>query len=176
MDCKKVFEVASGSGQHVAYLAARFPDVHFQPSELQPHSLDSINEWIYGLENVGNPLLLDTNQFGETSTLQGFDGVVCCNMIHISPYESCEGLARFAKSVLVTEGKILLYGPFIREGVNTSNSNLEFDKWLKAKDSRFGIRKLNRVAGTFETLGFSLDKVIEMPANNCVVIFKRNQK
>ena len=176
MNCKKVFEVASGSGQHVSYLAARFPDTYFQPSEVEVERFDSINEWAYGLANVGTPLLVDTTQIEDPFPLQGFDGLMCINMIHISPYESCEGLAKLAEEILVSEGKILLYGPYIREGVNTSNSNLEFDKWLKAKDSRFGIRRLDRVSGTFETHGFSLDEVIEMPANNCVVIFKRKAR
>ena len=47
-----------------------------------------------------------------------------------------ETLLRGAASVLREGGQLLLYGPYKFGGTFTTESNAEFDQWLKARDPR----------------------------------------
>ena len=95
-------------------------------------------------------------------------------MIHIAPWEATLGLMRGAGRVLTSGGKIWLYGPFIREGVETAEGNINFDVKLKGMDPRYGIRRLEDVADVAVGEGIGAPEVIEMPANNYLVSFARN--
>ena len=55
----QILEIGSGTGQHVAFFAARFPGWHFQPSDRTDEYFDAIRQRISGKSNVRNPLLLD---------------------------------------------------------------------------------------------------------------------
>ena len=54
-------------------------------------------------------------------------------MIHISPWSATEALLTGAAARLPTDGPLLLYGPYRRNGVHTAPSNERFDEWLKSK-------------------------------------------
>ncbi len=99
--------------------------------------------------------------------------ILCCNMIHIAPWEATLGLMRGAGRVLTPGGKLWLYGPFVREGVETAEGNVAFDARLKDMDPRFGVRRLEDVAEIAASEGLGGPEVVEMPANNCLVGFKK---
>jgi len=94
-------------------------------------------------------------------------------MIHISPWSATEGLFKGAARILPSSAPLYLYGPFRRQGVETAPSNIEFEAWLKAKDPAYGLRDLEAVAGCALRNGFLDPAVVEMPANNLSVIFRR---
>ena len=73
--------------------------------------------------------------------------VFCANVIHIAPWRVAEGLFAGAARVLQSGGLLLLYGPFKREGKHTAVSNAVFDT--------------------------SLRELVEMPANNLILVFAR---
>ena len=54
-------EIASGTGQHVAWFAAGLPRWTWQPTDAQPAALASIAAWAVqqGLKNVQPPVQLD---------------------------------------------------------------------------------------------------------------------
>ena len=75
--------------------------------------------------------------------------------------------------VLETGGVFCLYGPFNYDGNFTSESNAQFEQWLKARDPRSGIKDfetLNRLAGN---AGMELGKDYEMPANNRLLVWSK---
>ena len=67
---------------------------------------------------------------------------------------------------------LMIYGPFIRTTIQTSQSNLNFDQSLKSQNPLWGLRHLDEVNKLALENGFKLDKVIEMPANNLSVIYR----
>lgn len=165
-----VLEVASGTGEHCAHLAAALPGLRFQPSDPQPESLASINAWCAGLPNVRPAMALDAASTGWP--VASADAVLCINMIHIAPWSVAEGLVRGAAQVLPPGGPLLLYGPFFRHGQAPAPGNTAFDADLRARDPAWGVRQLEDVAALAAGAGFGPPHVTPMPANNLVITFR----
>ncbi|HEX4709306.1 DUF938 domain-containing protein [Phenylobacterium sp.] len=171
----RVVEVASGAGEHAAFLAAALPDVRWQPTDRDAEALTSIAAWraAAGLANLAAPLRLDAAD--PSSWPQGpFEAVVCINMIHISPWAACEGLMAGAARALASGGLLFLYGPFREAGVATAPSNLAFDQSLKARDPAWGLRDLAAVTALAGAHGLGFAERIGMPANNLIVVFEKS--
>lgn len=95
-------------------------------------------------------------------------------MIHIAPWAACLGLLDCAASVLSAAGGgiLYLYGPYRRAGAHTAPSNAAFDESLRARDPAWGIRDLETVVEEAVARGFTLEDVVEMPANNLSVVLR----
>ncbi|WP_340265480.1 DUF938 domain-containing protein [Sphingobium mellinum] len=167
-----VLEVASGSGEHVVHFAAAFPALQWQPSDPDQAALASIAAWREeaALPNLRQPVRLDAD--GDWPVGRA-DAVLCINMVHISPWDATLGLLRGAGKSLPTGGLLYLYGPYMRDGVETAPSNLTFDAWLKARDPRWGLRRMEDVIAAADAEGFRFDRLVEMPANNLSLLFRR---
>jgi len=170
----RVLEVASGAGEHAVFLAAALPGVSWQPSDRDAEALASIAAWRAqaGLSNLAEPIRLDAAD-AATWPAGPFDAIVCINMVHISPWAATEGLMAGASRLLTPGGKLLLYGPYLEDGVPTAASNLSFDASLKARDPAWGLRDLADVTGLAETRGLRFAERIAMPANNLIVVFEK---
>ncbi|MCW8086722.1 DUF938 domain-containing protein [Sabulicella glaciei] len=162
-----VLEVASGSGEHAVHLARRFPHLLWQPSDPDGEARASIALYVKeaGLPNLRPPVALDA---AGDAPFPPADAVLCINMIHIAPWEACEGLLRKAPG-----GSLFLYSPFVRDGVPTAPSNIAFDADLRARDPRWGVRRLEDVAALAAQHGWGPPAVTGMPANNLLVAFRR---
>jgi hypothetical protein len=167
-----VLEVASGSGQHVVHFAAALPALDWQPSDPDPAALASIESWRQeaGLPNVRPPLRLDASA---DWPVERADAILCVNMFHISPWEATLGLMKGAGAVLPPGGLLYLYGPYLRENVETAPSNLAFDASLKARDPQWGLRRVEDVIAAAAHEGLVFRRLLEMPANNLSLIFRR---
>jgi cyclopropane fatty-acyl-phospholipid synthase-like methyltransferase len=166
-----VLEIASGTGEHAMFLAQRFPHLEWLPTDPDPEALASIEAWRSeaGLPNLRAPLALDAASPEWLVTRA--DAMLCINMIHISPWEASEGLFAGAARLLPKGGKLLLYGPYLEDDVETAQSNLDFDAWLKARDPRFGIRNISDVDALAARNGLSRSRRAEMPANNLALAY-----
>jgi SAM-dependent methyltransferase len=168
-----VLEVASGTGQHVVHFARALPALEWQPTDQSEAALASIEAWREeaGLSNVRPPLQLDVT---ETHwPVERAEAVISINLIHIAPWSACLGLLAGAGRILPPGGPLVLYGPYFREGVETAPSNLAFDAGLRAQDPAWGLRSLEEVAQAARSHGLSLERVVELPANNLAVVFRR---
>jgi hypothetical protein len=168
-----VLEIASGSGEHVVHFAGAFPALTWQPSDPDPAALASIGAWTSeaGVGNVLPPVRIDAAAAGWP--MARADAVLCINMVHISPWAATEGLMKGSRMLLSSRGILYLYGPFIRTGVETAPSNLSFDLSLRQRDANWGIRNLEDVTDLAKRHGLACEAVVEMPANNLSVIFRK---
>lgn len=169
----RVLEIASGTGEHAAYLAARLPHLHWQPSDLDPESLPSIDAWAResGCDTLAKAIALDVRD--EPWPLEDVDAIFCANMIHISPFEACLGLLDGAARHLSANGRLVLYGPYKIGGEHTAQSNADFDASLRGRDPTWGVRDLETVCKEASTRGLLFQKRVPMPANNQIVIFEK---
>ena len=168
-----VLEVASGSGEHVMHFATALPNLVFQPSDPDADARASIDDWAHttGLANVRPAMALDAE--AAAWPLDTADAVLCCNMIHISPWAAAAGLIAGAARVLPADGLLYLYGPYRRGGRHTAPSNEAFDRDLRRRNPAWGVRDLEDVAASARDNGFGAPEIVEMPANNLSLIFRR---
>jgi hypothetical protein len=169
-----VLEVASGSGQHVAHFAAALPALQWQPSDPDSRSRASISAWIRseGPANVREPLALDVCSL-PWPVLRA-DALLAINMIHIAPWAATEALFAGAQQLLAAGAVLFLYGPYRRFGAHTAPSNVEFDAQLRATNPAWGVRDLERVVEVAAQAHFEPVELVEMPANNFSVVFRKN--
>jgi len=182
-----VLEISSGTGEHAVYFASNLSHMYWLPSEPQATGRDSIQAWGEAMPTDNlllPPLDIDVSKQpwpAEEDTVQSrlaaLNAPICAianiNMIHIAPWEMCAYLMAGAQRILPPKGILYLYGPYKRNGQQTSSSNETFDQMLKGRDSRWGIRDLEAVVETAEQHELRLSEVVEMPANNLSVIFTR---
>ncbi len=170
-------EVASGTGQHAAHMASHLAPLFWQPSDIDPEKIKSIDAWTAesGAENILPAAHLDLlkNSFYDFILPAPLVAIAAINLIHIAPWQVAEALVKGSAKALETDGVLFLYGPYRRGGQHTSPSNENFDLSLKSRDSEWGVRDLEAVAKMAVEAGFCSPTVIEMPANNLSVVFKR---
>lgn len=167
-----VLEVGSGSGQHVAHFAAALPHLRWQPTDLAENLpvLDA-NLQQYGNANINPPLALDvtTTPWPVTSA----DVIYSANTLHIMGWPEVIAFMQGAGKLLTPGGLLCVYGPFRYQGHYTSASNAEFDRWLRLRDPRSGIRDFEALNQHTLELGLELKCDLPMPANNQLLIWHR---
>lgn len=171
-----VLEIGSGTGQHVVTYAARTPRLTWWPSDVQASHLGSIEAWRQhaGLDNVQPPQSVDLTDPAWTWQPGGaLTAMLCCNVLHISPWTVSQNLIAGAARHLAPEGLLFVYGPFMRDGAHTAPSNAAFDASLKTQNPAWGVRDTSDLAALARQSGLALAEVVDMPANNFVLVFAR---
>jgi SAM-dependent methyltransferase len=177
-----VLETGSGTGQHAVHFAAHSPGIVWWPSDLNERHLQSIAAWraFSGLPNIKPPLKLDLADpdWSEATRAGGCPpsllAIFCANVIHIAPWRVAEGLFAGAGRMLQEGGYLFLYGPFKRNGKHTALSNAVFDASLRENNPDWGVRDIDDVEKLASSCGLALREVVEMPANNLVLVFARS--
>lgn len=167
-----VLEIASGTGEHALAFSRRLSRLEWQPSDPDPLALASMEAWrSEGGDNLRAPILLDAS--APSWPIDRADALLCINMVHIAPWDAALGLLDGAGLLLGRGAPLILYGPWIEEGVATAPSNLAFDADLKARDPRWGLRMVETFAAEAVLRGFALVDRRAMPANNLMLRFDR---
>jgi len=172
-DAGVVLTIAEGSGEHALHFARSFPELGWQPSDLDGAALASIATWRaeFPFPNLREPIRLDVTDEMWPVT-EPIDAITCINMIHISPWEGTRrpfpGAARRPSPGALS----FLYGPY-RFGGQTAPSNAAFDASLRARDARWGVRDVDDIDAVAASAGFVRTHTVEMPANNHSLIYRR---
>lgn len=168
-----VLEIASGTGEHALFFAERFPNLQWQPSDIHPDALASIEAWRSAAErpNLRAPLVIDAAS--ADWAVDQADAVLSINMVHISPWRSAIGLLHGAARLLAPGAPLILYGPWFKEDLPTVPSNLAFDADLRERNPEWGIRRVEDFAAAAEERGFQLAETRTMPANNLMLLLRR---
>lgn len=173
-DRRRVLEVGSGTGQHAVYFARSMPWLEWQASDMEA-SLPGIRAWLDDakLPNTPPPLVLDVRDAPWPDVAA--DAVFTANTLHIMGWDGVEAFFKGAGELLsnAAGGRLVVYGPFSYDGAYTSDSNREFDGWLKARDPQSGIRDFEAVDALAGEAGLRLAADVAMPANNRCLVWKR---
>jgi len=170
-EVRQVLEIGSGTGQHAVYFAMKLPRLTWQCSDVADN-LAGIRQWLdeTDLPNTPPPLELDVD--GQWPA-QRFDAAFSANSLHIMGWASVQAFFAGLGGVLGARASLIVYGPFNYEGRYTSESNREFDAWLKARDPASGIRDFESVDALAQAQGFLLIDDVAMPANNRCLVWRK---
>lgn len=172
VNSESVLEIGSGTGQHAVYFAKQLPHLTWITSDRQ-ESHAGIRLWLdeADLPNAKGPLLLDVSQnpWPEVEA----DAVFTANIVHIISWQLVDDLFRGVGQLLPPGGLFMVYGPFNYGGQFTSDSNANFDQWLKDRDADSGIRNFEDVSALARNVGLEQREDVAMPANNRILIWKR---
>ena len=168
---RKILEIGSGTGQHAVYFAKNLSFLTWVSSDLPDQHL-GIKQWINeaGLSNIEGPIEINA---GQAWPILDVDAIFTANTLHIMGEESAFNCIKNAGQCLPVGGVFVAYGPFNYQGQFTSESNRQFDDWLKARDLKSGIRNFEDLDRMAKEVGLLLINDIEMPANNRLLIWQK---
>lgn len=169
----RLLEIGSGTGQHAVYFASFFPLLHWVCSDLEDNH-EGIKSWLkeVKLPNIHGPEKLKVGR-DDFPGKRPFDYVFSANTLHIMSWKEDKALFKLLGKRLREPALVFFYGPFNYNGTYTSESNKDFDIFLKERDSQSGIRNFEDVESSMKKNGFKLLKDHEMPANNRLLVFER---
>jgi hypothetical protein len=168
-----VLELASGTGEHAVWFAQHLRPLVWQPSDADPDMRRSIDAHAHfaGARSIRPALAIDVTS--RPWPIESASAAVCVNLLHISPWAATEGVFAGCADLLPAGAPFAIYGPFKRDGQHTAESNARFDSSLRASDPSWGVRDIEDVSVVAERHGFTLEEIAEMPANNLILVFRR---
>lgn len=170
--CESLLEIGSGTGQHAVKIAAHIPGLTWQTSDL-----DETHEGILahianaGVSNVMAPLSLDVRS-AQLNAAE-YDAVFTCNTTHIMSFAAVKKMILLVGTVMKRGGSFFCYGPFRQGGEFNTQSNTEFDLWLRRRDPDSGIRDLEDIDILAAAVGMQRQRIYAMPANNFLVAWQK---
>ncbi|MGR8929686.1 MAG: DUF938 domain-containing protein [Gammaproteobacteria bacterium] len=169
-----VWEIGSGTGQHACYFAGHLPHLNWQATD-RIENIAGIRLWLEeaGLPNLKPPLVLDIND--AIWPCASIDALFTANTLHIMSREEVVTLFSRLANYLTSAALVCIYGPFNYGGEYTSDSNGQFDRWLKRQDPSSGIKDFEEIVYLANEIGLSLQADHAMPANNRLLVFLRQR-
>jgi len=171
-DVGTVFEIGSGTGQHAVFFAAEMPHLRWQTSDRQEYH-PGIRAWLAGCEACDLPPPITLDVLADSWPRDSYDAVFSANTAHIMGHAEVEAMFRGVAGILKPGGVFALYGPFNYGGRFTSDSNREFDHWLRERDPRSCIKNFEDLDALAAELGLELAEDHEMPVNNRILVWRR---
>ena len=173
-DRTHVLEIGSGTGQHAVHFAAALPHLRWQPSDVQ-ENLVGIEMWLdeAQLPNLLPPL--DLNVEAAWPQAQ-YDAAFTANTLHIMSWLDVQRFFAGLSKVLADDAALAVYGPFNYGGRFTSESNRQFDGWLKDCAAHMGIRDFEAVDALASSIGLRLLEDRALPANNRALVWRRDAR
>ena len=169
---RNLLEIASGDGQHAVHMGSLLPDLIWQTSDLvENHDVISARLTAKAGKNVLMPLQLDVAQ--EIWPVDKVDAVYAANAVHIMSWTHVEAMFAGIGRVLEDGGLLMLYGAYKYGGGFTTQSNGQFDLWLKSRDPVSGIRDFEAVDQLAQGIGLVLEADHAMPSNNQLLVWRR---
>ena len=171
-DRSLVLEIGSGTGQHAVFFAPVLSHLTWQPTELS-NNLSALRAWCEEnpAPNLENPVRLNVDD--EPWLIPAMDAAYTANTLHIVSWQQVCRMFSKVGSLLPVNGIFCTYGPFNCNGCYTSESNANFDAYLRASDPESGIRDIDKLVLQAEGNGLFLITDHTMPANNRLLVWRK---
>jgi uncharacterized protein DUF938 len=169
-------EIGSGTGQHVIAFARAFPTLRWTPSEPDAMHRRSIDAWrdFKGVA-TGKAIPLDAaaDWTAEITHITPLSLILSLNVIHIASFQVAKGMISGAGKTLNPGGLLAFYGPFREAGQHTGEGNAMFDARLRADNPDWGVRDVEEIVALGEAAGLAFRELLEMPANNRLLLLEK---
>lgn len=167
----RALEIASGTGQQIPRFAAAHPGLIWQATDRDPANLETMRAWaaLAPAPNLLPPLLLDAAQPGWATAFAPCALVLMVNLLHLISDLEAAVVLQEAALALVPQGRLMVYGPFLRAGRTTSAGDAEFHAALRAADPTTGYKDIAWVQAQLAAQGLET-RTEDMPANNLMLV------
>ncbi|RDH85678.1 MAG: methylase [endosymbiont of Galathealinum brachiosum] len=168
-----VLEIGSGTGQHAVFFTEYLPHLIWQPGDLEAEHA-GMKMWLDEVihNRIKQPLVLDVDM--PFWSVDKKDYIFTANTTHIISLAQAEKMLSHVGKYLKQGGLFAQYGPFNYNGNYTSESNANFDVWLKQRNPYSCIKDFETIESFANQNGMKLLKDIEMPANNRILVWQKN--
>ncbi len=172
INANSALELGSGTGQHAVFFAEQYSMLQWQPSE-HADNVEKLREnlRLHSKPNIREAIVLDAVA-DQWPTMQ-CDLFYSANTLHIMSWISVCQLFKHLGALLQTEQRALIYGPFRFADRPFAASNEAFNNHLKQGDPLAGIRPIEALKKVASENGIYLEKAMQMPANNHVLVWQR---
>lgn len=173
--CGRALEIASGTGQHITALATALPGIEWHPTEIAADRITSINAYAAeaGLANLHPAQMLDAATAGWSAQHTPYDLIYLGNLLHLIPTANAHAVLTQAAMALAPSGTFVIYGPFMRSGILTSEGDAQFDAELRSANPLIGYKDDAWALDVLTQAGLHATSVKDMPANNLAFIARR---
>lgn len=170
----RALEIASGSGQQIVHFATAHPGLTWQASDLDPENMASIAAWAQfaPASNLAPPIPLNAAQAGWAQTQAGLSLIVMVNVLHLVSAPAAQTILHESSDALARSARLMIYGPFLRDGRPTSPGDAQFDADLRTRDPAIGYKDLAWILDQLAANAMTCE-VEEMPANNLMLIAQK---
>ena len=170
----RILEIGSGTGQHIVFFAKELSGLQWQASDCKEY-LPVLAARLC-MEGGENSLpAIELNVLAPWPD-QVFDAVYSANTTHIMGWDAVCAMFSGLENHLAPGGYFCLYGPFNRDGRFTSPSNQIFDRQLSSRSAEMGIRDVEALESLAQRHKIGLVSQYDMPANNQILVFRRNEE
>jgi len=169
----KVLEIAAGTGQHAVALAQAFPWLDWQPTDIAPERLASIDAWRAAakLDNIRVPYWLDAAT--PNWIVNPVEMVYLANLFHLLPLEAAANVIRGVARALAPRGTFFAYGPFRVDGRFRSGGDEAFHSRLTGDDPEIGYKDLEWIEDVGAEAGLTRRRLVDMPASNMIIALRK---
>jgi hypothetical protein len=91
------------------------------------------------------------------------------NLLHLISQPAAENVIAESARALSNAGSLMVYGPFLRNGIATSEGDASFHASLRSQDPAIGYKEIGWLTAAMTHAGLRVNQH-EMPANNLFVI------
>lgn len=165
-----VFEVGSGTGEHATYFADHLKLTSWTVSDVEANH-DQLSAIARRHPVLHGPIRYEIEV--DPLPTDPIDMIYTANTLHIVSWAQVKRLIRDVGQKLQTGGIFFIYGPFNENGSFTSESNETFDQHLRERDPLSGIREREFIEELMNENGLKSHVILDMPANNKVLIYKK---
>lgn len=168
-------EIASGTGQHIVAFAQECPGLVWYPTEIDPSRRASIDAYRQeaGVPNIEPAQFLDAVTPGWGKAHKNMSLVLNVNLLHLISSPQAQIVISEALRALAPGGRLIIYGPFKRNGRLISEGDARFHDQLSQADPDIGYKNDIEVERWLKQAGASQIERVEMPANNLAFIATR---
>lgn len=174
VDGGELLEIGHGNGQHAVYMSEEL-QIPWQPTDVKE------NLWIVEkrkelaqLKYLKAPKELQVGSVPLKKQLaEIYTYIYTANTLHIMSLDEVVIFCQEVGELLKPSGFLFIYGPFKFDGNFTSDSNIDFDLYLKSNNPLSGIRDFERIETELRSKRISFEKRYDLPANNHLLVFRK---
>ena len=170
-----VLEIGTGTAQHAIHFVKSEQHLTWQTADCDAYIAGIIAQLNAArVDNILAPITLDVNQANWLPNDKQYPAIYTANTLHIMNWQSVEAFFSGLPKVSQANALLFIYGPFKYGGTFTSDSNNEFDQSLRSRGVGSAIRDFEKIQECANKVGFQLLKDISMPANNQLLIWRKD--